>query len=134
LAADLYNSQPVEVSALRFEVISKLCEACLKSSVVSNHQKVVWRKYCSVFNVCTAAQQAKISPPRLVNRIALKLLPVLTHCFVKVDQVGNYIYHQVCCNRYTFLSALWKDPLFWENSFFYSVTEELVRIYAGAVD
>ncbi len=58
----------MEVSALRFEVLGKLSLACLSAPL-------------------SAAARAIISPPRLVNRVALRLLPVLVHCYLAVSQI-----------------------------------------------
>lgn len=100
----MHGEQNTEISALRFEVLTKLCAACLKVALLP-------------------AQKAAISPPRVVNRVALNLLPVLTNCFITVNGVGKYVLHQLD------KSDLWQDPLFWENAFFHSVGADLVRIY-----
>eukprot|EP00050_Salpingoeca_kvevrii_P010868 m.11020 g.11020 ORF g.11020 m.11020 type:complete len:1832 (-) comp3123_c0_seq1:128-5623(-) len=96
-----HDEETRELTAMRFEVLSKLVEAALAHSPIS------------------ADSPGAIS----VDRVASTLLPMIMSCSFMIEGVRKFLFHNLAKH------PIWKDSLFWNSNLFLTIQDRLCHLY-----
>ena len=112
-----HNTAPL--STIQFNILAVVVTLCLSHDPAP-------------FDTCQMS-------PRLLNRVAFKLVNMVTTCFkLESDSIRVYLILHIPTNTLagrievnnTTVMQIWASEMFWENTFLHSLQMELLRVYA----